>query len=238
MISEILVTVINALVALASGAVLWLIRQSGETVIAGAKTAAEEGARTAIRNANWAVELRQEIEKSRGMERQEIRFKSYGSLWKKLRPLAIYSDQPMDRETFRTLLDNLTDWYFSERGGMFLLPHTRDFYFALQDFSRTVSSTDDWHCKRYDGQHREIFEKVLGRLDLKDAAKVRKELLASDLRKWPEGIEESGKLWRKDIQTLGNRWNDLDESERFAVIQQIGSVLRTNLANDVESRLR
>jgi hypothetical protein len=80
----------------------------------------------------WPVELGQELEKSRGVERQELRFKSYGELWKKLRPLAIYSDKPVNRANFGELTEDLSDWYFSECGGMFLLPHVRDFYFALQ----------------------------------------------------------------------------------------------------------
>src|SRR4051812_23865363 len=81
-----LITVFNAFIALGSAAVLWFIKQSGAAVMAGAKAAAEEGAKVAIKNANWQIELRQEIEKSRGVERQELRFKSYGNLWKRLRP--------------------------------------------------------------------------------------------------------------------------------------------------------
>ncbi len=51
-------------------------------------------------------------------------------------------------------------------------------------------------------------------------------------------MEKQGSLWRKDIKKLAAQWSELDERERFAVIQQIGSVLRTILANDVESRMR
>ena len=105
MSGELLIAAFNTLIALGSGAVLWFIKQSGEAVMAGAKIAAEEGTKTAIKNANWQIELRQEIEKSRGVKRQELKFKSYGSLWNRLRPLAIYSDKPMNRATLGALLD-------------------------------------------------------------------------------------------------------------------------------------
>ena len=42
----------------------------------------------------------------------------------------------------------------------------------------------------------------------------------------------------KDVVALANRWEELGEGERFAVLQQAASVLRTGLTNDVESRLR
>ena len=238
MLSEILITVLNLLVASASGAVLFLITKSGEVVIAGAKTAAEEGTKAAIKIANWPIELRQEIEKSRGLERQELRFKSYGDLWKRLRPLAIYSVEPVNRASLRALSDDLSDWYFSECGGMFLLPHARESYFALQDFARAVGAVEDWECGRYDGPHREIFGEVLTRFGLNDALRMREALSATDLRSWPGDIEKRSKGWRKDIEQLAARWGELDERQRFAIIQQIGSVLRTNLVNDVESRLR
>jgi hypothetical protein len=55
-----------------------------------AKTTAEETAKAVIQQLVWPEELARELQKSRGVERQELRFKSYGALWKELRPLAIY----------------------------------------------------------------------------------------------------------------------------------------------------
>ena len=62
--------------------------------------------------------------------------------------------------------------------------------------------------------------------------------IQAGFRTWPGDMEKQGSLWRKDIKKLAAQWSELDERERFAVIQQIGSVLRTILANDVESRMR
>src|SRR5262249_60476056 len=72
------------------------------------KAGAEEGAKVAIKNANWAQELAQVLEKTRGTERQELRFKSYGALWKTLRPLAIYDSAPFDSAAAGKLLRDLT----------------------------------------------------------------------------------------------------------------------------------
>ncbi len=241
-LSQLAITLLNSAVAAASIIALGLIRGTGATFVAGAKAGAEEGARTAIKNINWSNELRQELEKSRGVERQELRFKSYGSLWKKLRPLAIYSDRPLNRALFVQLNEELTDWYFSECGGMFLLPHARDLYFALQDFVRAVGKTDEWECRRTDGHLRKRFESILDRMELRHATAMMEELekisKETSLVNWPERIKNLSEGWRADVQTLANRWNELDEADRFAVIQQIGSFLRTSLANDVESRLR
>ena len=37
---------------------------------------------------------------------------------------------------------------------------------------------------------------------------------------------------------LGDRkiWSDLSETHRFAVLQQVGSILRTTLTKDIETR--
>jgi hypothetical protein len=68
------------------GYLLTLFKTATEAAV---KTSAEEGAKAAIRELQWPAELARELQKSRGMERQELRFKSYGALWRELRPLAI-----------------------------------------------------------------------------------------------------------------------------------------------------
>jgi hypothetical protein len=44
--------------------------------------------------------------------------------------------------------------------------------------------------------------------------------------------------WRSDVGKLAIGWTEIDGNDRFAVLQQVSSTLRTGLANDVESRLR
>lgn len=56
---------------------------------------------------------------------------------------------------------------------------------------------------------------------------------------WPGGdLEEIARAWRTDVVNLATGWAEIDSRERFAVLQQVSSVLRTGLTYDVESRLR
>lgn len=227
------------------------------------KTSAEEGVKAAFRALDWANELARELQKSRGLERQELRFRSYGTLWKDLRPLAIYDRTTIDNETARDLLGKLTDWYFSECGGLLLTPQARDFYFALQDLLRVTSSLPaKWNADRsvdVEGgagctfrkvlkarfpqeaiSHKETIEKAISDkkairiengIDVLDYFQI---IRAEDWRKQPI---ELGKTWRrKTIKQLGAIWSELTERERFAVLQQVGSKLRSALVNDLESR--
>jgi hypothetical protein len=212
------------------GAVVFLIKTS-------VKSAAEEGAKIAINDMHWPEKLRQEIEKSRGVERQELRFKSYGELWHRMRPLAIYTEGSIDAATLSKLHENLTDWYFSDNGGMFLLPHTREFYFALQDFARAVGDAKCWECKRVSGDYVGTFNKIIDINNPGLMTRLRKAI--SKPEQWPDGIEAIGTEWRNAIKGLGAHWDEItDNLERFAALQQIGSILRTVVVNDVESRMR
>src|SRR5712691_1375298 len=115
---------------------------------AGVEAAAKTGAENAVKDLHWARALAQELEKTRGIERQESRFKSYGGLWKELRPLAIYDPDIVDRLTAEALSKKLSDWYFSESGGFLLTQPVRHFYFALQDLLRVIAKSDDWTADR------------------------------------------------------------------------------------------
>ena len=93
--------------------------------------------------------LRGSFKRQGGVERQELRFKSYGALWKELRPLAIYDETIINRKIVSDLSSKLSDWYFSECGGLLLTPQARDFYFALQDLLRATSKfPEDWDTDR------------------------------------------------------------------------------------------
>ena len=231
--------VLNAVTLAALGAVSLVVGLSRTAVQKAVETSAEEGVRTAIRNVNWPQELRQELEKSRGVERQELRFKSYGTLWSRLRPLAIYSKDKVDRASMARLSNSLSEWYFSECGGMLVTSHVREFYFALQDLAHAVGDApDDWQSERSSDDQKGRFESILKRLELTDALEVVAKLSQADRADWPAVTAADGERWRTAAQTLAGRWPEFDERERFVVLQQVGSVLRTNLAHDVESRLR
>ena len=222
------------LVLVAAGGVVLRLAQAG--LEAGAKKGAEE----AIARINWPTELAHALESARGVERQELRFTSYSALWSKLRPLALYDDKAVNKASAVSLSANLSDWYFSACGGLFLTTQARDFYFALQDLLRAVGSTSsDWVAERSAGDQARVFRGVLDRMELTGAKAVLDYVNGKDvLRSWSEGAPLRATQWRVDIKTLAARWSEIGESERFAVLQQVGSILRTSLTNDVESRLR
>jgi hypothetical protein len=79
---------------------------------AAVKTSAEEAAKATVRELNWTRELARELQKTRGVERQELRFTSYKALWKELRPLAIYDATVVNKKATGDLFSKLSDWYF------------------------------------------------------------------------------------------------------------------------------
>jgi hypothetical protein len=191
-----------------------------------------------ITELNRASALARELEKTRGTERQELRFTSYGKLWAKMRPLAIYDDSPIDQTTIGEMSKNLSGWYFSESGGLMLTSHNRDLYFALQDLVSAVADQPGWEGERM-REPRAPFLAVLDRRTLTAARALVEYLDDVDVSGWPSTeIETLARDWRTDVAKLAEAWPELDGKERFAVLQQVASVLRTCLTNDVESRLR
>ena len=231
-INEILNLVILVLMALGSYALI--------ATKAAVKTSAEEAAKEAIQQLQWPAELTRELQKSRGIERQELRFKSYGALWKELRPLAIYDDTVIDKKTVSELSMKLSDWYFSESGGLLLTPQARDFYFALQDLLRISSRTpEEWSAVRFEESEMNRHQILRTVLEAKNsyAIGVLDYFQEGKFENWPKEASDLGKKWRAGIKEIAAAWNELDGRQRFAVLQQVGSKLRTSLVTDLESRL-
>jgi len=228
------------LALLSLGAYLFnLFKKASETAVT---TTAEESARAVIRELQWPGELTRELQKTRGVERQELRFNSYGALWKELRPLAIYDSTRIDKKAVADMFAKLTDWYFSVCGGLLLTPQSRDFYFALQDLLRVTSKIPkEWHADRSEeseGDADIVFREVLKARKAAEAIKILDYFSARAFDDWENRAIDLGKEWRKAIKGLGAGWSALSEPQRFAVLQQVGSKLRTSLVNDLESRRR
>lgn len=229
-ITEMLVLVVGGL-----GGLAWRSLKSA-TERASQEQAAEWSAQR-----NRAAMLERELEKVRGTERQELRFTSYGELWAEMRPLAIYETSAVNQETMAAMSEKLSDWYFSERGGLMLTSHNRELYFALQDLLSTVSTAKPaWTAKRArEPGPREIFEALLRRRKLIDSITLIERLDEDPLQDWPRNdVEVVARKFRTNVQTLAKDWGTLEDTEQFAVLQQVSSVLRTSLTKDVESRLR
>jgi hypothetical protein len=204
------------------------------------KKGAEEGAKAAIQDFEFPREFRRELQKIRGKERQELRFKSYGALWKELRPLAVYDTTPLDRQAAGTLSLKLTDWYFSDCGGLFLTPEARDFYFTLQGLLQMASrSPESWSADRLESPEmaQKIFRELLTTKDAGGAIDVLDYFGKGDNEQWRETGSLHGKTWKEEMRKIGKEWGALDGRQRFAVLQQLGSKLRSSLSNDLESRM-
>jgi hypothetical protein len=190
-----------------------------------------------------------ELQKTRGVERQELRYKSYSLLWKELRPLAIYDETVINKEVVGKLSRCLSDWYFSENGGLLLTPHVRDFYFALQDLLQATSNVKyEWKTDRSEasaGGEKQIFKDVLIRYadDVREESDIMPSTVLQYFTEaifedWQEKAPAKGRAWRKGIKDVAKEWDKLSGEQRFATLQQVGSILRTSLTNDLESRLR
>ncbi len=211
-------------------------------VEAAVRTSAEEAAKSALAQLQWPAELARELQKTRGTERQELRFKCYGALWKELRPLAIYDTAVLNKEKVSDLSMRLSDWYFSEYGGLLLTPQARDCYFALQDVLQVVSLLpENWEVERskeIETNQYHILRTTLAHRNAGDALSVLDYFSAGVFEDWPARATELAKLWRQGIKSVAINWSALSKAERFALLQQIGSILRTCLVNDLESRVR
>lgn len=208
----------------------------------GQNTRVVEDAKATIQQLHWPVELAQELQKTRGVERQELRFKSYGALWKELRPLAIYDATDIDKEEVGDMSSKLSNWYFSEYGGLLLTPQAREFYFALQDLLQVTSDvSEEWSAGRSEeseGDQKAIFRRVLQEWsdDKLMAISVLDYFETSTFEHWQKEATDLGKKWREGVKDVATAWSKLDEKQRFATLQQVGSILRTSLVNDLESR--
>lgn len=221
----------------------YLIKLLGSTTKTAVETSAEEAAKATIRKLMFSEELAQELQKARGIERQELRYKSYGALWKELRPLAIYDVTDFKKENAEELSSKLSDWYFSECGGLLLTPQARDFYFALQDLLRIITSRDlaEWRADRSEvsaGEQSAILVDILKQHGAAEATKVLDYFSSEAFDDWQKKGRDLGKTWKDGITRLANNWRDLAEKERFVILQQVGSKLRSSLVIDLESRHR
>ena len=177
---------------------LHLLKTATEAAV---KTSAEETAKATIQQLKWPGELARELQKTRGVERQELRFKSYGALWKELRLLAIYDATVINKKAVGDLSSKLSDWYFSECGGLLLTPQARDFYFALQDLLRATSKfPEDWDANRpeeTEGAERLIFQAVLKARSADGATSALEYLSTGALEDWHNKAADYAKQWRK-----------------------------------------
>jgi hypothetical protein len=170
------------------------------------------------------------------------RFEAYGGLWSRMQDTAIYATEGFNPAAARDLLRGLSEWYFSATGGLLLTTRARDFYFSLQDMVRAVGSLSDWNCDERPSQPRirVAFTKLLGELDPKDHQVIDQVKLVLEGK--PELLDPV--KWKVVCGLVADKLEALvkrGESEAgeaiYCAIQQTASVLRTNLAHELRSRL-
>jgi hypothetical protein len=208
------------------------------------RTAAEEVAKEVVAELSRDARLSRDLEQVRGTQRQEARITAYGALWAATKPLAVYETTPIDCEAMLCLTKRLSDWYFSEHGGLMLTSIAREFYFALQDVVIRVGTIDGWTAVR-STQPREDFSEYLRSFHPNHywgVVTLFEELRDVDTRAWPpERMTPLAKEWQnivKGLVTDENTWRDISPEVQFAILQQVSSTLRTVLTADIESRLR
>ena len=183
------------------------------------------------------AKLRTDLQQQTARDLLNKRFDSYSRLWSNLRPLAIYADDPLTSAKIETLSKKLADWYFSTDGGLFLTVRCREFYFGLQDVLSGVEDLKRWKCERRPTRPEEMFEKFVMSLPKKRLSSFEVAQL-----KHPESIDPE--VWRELCRTIADRLRSMGQEQVeelndlvFSVIQQVSSVLRSNLAHELHSRL-
>lgn len=183
--------------------------------------------------------IRLDIARQRSSDLLNRRFSAYGKLWSQMNQLAVYSADTFNAGVAGSTSKNLSEWYFSEIGGLLLSTTARDFYFALQDTLKDFAA-----------------EELLQNAQHKDGRDTFKEMLKSNeagASKYPGCVDAQladnsdimpGDDWRKlckiltphvlqEVKKDATHGSDL----AFCMAQQVSSALRSRLAYEVQSRL-
>jgi hypothetical protein len=87
-----------------------------------------------------------------------------------------------------------------------------------------------------DVTEKDIFVTLLRAKNAQGAIEALQFVANSDLQGWQSEAKEHAIKWKAGINYLATIWSGLDNRQRFVTLQQVASVLRTSLCNDVESR--
>jgi len=164
------------------------------------------------------------------------RFQTYGALWTCMQPTAIYTATKFGPNEATEFSESLSKWYFSDNGGLFLSSRVRDFYFSLQDLLRAVGRLPDWRYEERLADPRKVFGELLQSLPPED------QYQGIDLNR-PETLDP--KRWQNLCRSLPAALSSLIKNSNpkaggevvFATVQQVASVLRSNLTHELRSRL-
>jgi hypothetical protein len=83
-----------------------------------------------------------------------------------------------------------------------------------------------------------VFKEVLKQTGQLQASGVLEYFSKGAFDDWQNQASRLATDWRTGIRQIAAAWTGLNNAQRFAVLQQTGSILRTSLATDLESRFR
>jgi hypothetical protein len=182
--------------------------------------------------------IRLDIARQRSSDLLKRRFTAYGRLWMRMQSLAVYTPDSFNAAAAGSTSINLTEWYFSASGGLFLTEKARDFYFALQETLRSFSTATALQSAAHvDG--RATFCQLLQH---EAVATTYRGCINDYINEQPE------KMPRQDWLHLCRKLRAiiLDELVKdpswgstlaFCMVQQVSSTLRTQLAHELQTRL-
>ena len=100
--------------------------------------------------------------------------------------------------------------------------------------------TSEWQATEGAGDGRDTLRNVLRRFKLQGALATLEYFDGARFDNWSDMALDRGIAWKSDLAVLAEEPNRLalPPGERFAVLQQAGSMLRSSLTADIESRLR
>jgi len=171
-------------------------------------------------------------------DRLSKRFEAYGNLWQCMYPTAIYTALPFGPEQVRGYAEDLSRWYFSPAGGFLLTPEARQVYFPLQGVLGDLGRLSEWTCHPRPNDPEVAFHVFLA-----DLVKEQPHL-AEHVKKMnrPETVGKEG--WKAIGTAISAKLKSMVENDPqknagnavFVAVQQLSSLLRTVVVQDLQSR--
>jgi len=166
------------------------------------------------------------------------RFAAYGQLWHRMHTSAVYTVSGFGPTEAKGFSESLSTWYFSPDGGLFLSRRAREFYFALQELLQSVGRLPGWRC-----EVRPLDPKTIFTAFMRELAEGDRNVAATmALLEKPEALD--AEQWRASCRAIAKRLEAfVGESAPgageaiYAATQQVSSILRSNLAREIRSRL-
>jgi hypothetical protein len=176
---------------------------------------------------------------------------------------AIYTATPFGRAAAQEYIKRLSDWYFSPAGGLYLTRRAREFYFPLQHLLSDIDElpSQSWNDTARCRDPRREFKGLLKKLpdELRDQKRLetlqglmsegeRENLISEqELSRVIKAMEDrqapGDEDWNKACRLVSAKLKSLVRNNDpgaakaiFCAVQQVSSILRTVLTQELGSR--